>query len=222
MKTIVGYIAVFLAALFGLAALGYLSAAVTSRSLVALAYMAVSGILAVAFLVMSRRLFGGVITSGDYSNIAREAAVLAGLAIVLSKLFPIASWLHNFTSLSNGFMWLSISRSTAPLAMAAIPAFVLLNHGRIWQRLPRSGLWLPMLGLWSIAYLIAYIPHWNWNPVFERFGFTMTDFYMGMNGSYVEDAIRIILTGGVLVALVGVLVNLRPPKESFRVDAEVA
>jgi hypothetical protein len=141
----------------------------------------------------------------------QRAFVLWGLAVLLSLLFPIKLALKE-----SGIDPLALPLAGIDLAgigalIAVLPSLVLCRHARLEERLPRWNLWLALLAPSSVFFLLLHVS-WSRDLV----------------SAYVGEAVRaagalplpvsppLVVQGadlasqlGVLVCVVGVLVNLR-------------
>jgi hypothetical protein len=147
----------------------------------------------------------------------RKASILLGLSVFLPLLFPIATWIRDFPLLSGAYAMMPISsRALASVALAAIPAFVLLHHAKVWQRLPESGLWIFVLAACSLFYIFI---HMEWTGHLVSF---LANGDLGRAKVLVEvrDAADVVAKVGALISLVGVLINLRPSELALGAEME--
>jgi len=149
----------------------------------------------------------------------RKVSILLGLSVFLPLLFPISTWTKDFALLSYVHSMLPIgSRALASVALAAIPALLLLHHGKVWRRLPESGLWIPVLGGCSLVYSFV---HMDWTVDLASLwvnGLIGRAYLIGE----VRHAVEVVAKVGTLISLVGVLTNLRPSGPALEAATEAS
>ena len=140
----------------------------------------------------------------------QRAFVLWGLAVLLSLLFPLKLALQE-----SGVDPLALPLTGIDLAgigalLAVLPSLVLCRHARLVERVPRWNLWLALLAPCSILFLLLHV---SWSRDLVT-GYVVAA--MASAGSLpVAVAPLQVVQGadlasqlGVLVCVVGVLVNL--------------
>ena len=137
----------------------------------------------------------------------RRASVLLGLAVLLSLLFPVRVLLKEggIEPSTVGLAGIDLAGICALVAVA--PALLLARDAELAQRLPRWNPWIVLLALFSLLFLLS---HASWSE--EWAGAWLRD-AIAQGGVQVSDgavlqAVEFSARLGVLVCLVGVLVNL--------------
>jgi hypothetical protein len=138
-----------------------------------------------------------------------RAFVLWGLAVLLSLLFPLKLVVQE-----SGLDPLALPLAGIDLAgvgalLAVLPALALCRHGRLGERIPRWNLWLALLAAFSVLFLLLHV---SWSRDLVT-GYVVDA--MAAGGSLPLPAPLAVVQGvdlasqlGVLVCVVGVLVNL--------------
>jgi len=145
----------------------------------------------------------------------QRAFVLLGMAILLSLLFPLKLALRE-----GGIDPLSLPLNGLDLAgvgalLAVPPSLVLCRHGQLAQRTARWNLWLALLAVFAVVFLLLHV---SWSrelatayvrQAVDAGGLLPVPlpYLTVMSGA--ELASRV----GVLVCMVGVLVNLQAAPE---------
>ena len=140
----------------------------------------------------------------------RKASVLWGLAVLLSLLFPLKTVLRQsgVDPLALQLQGLDLAGLCAVLAM--VPSIVLCRDGQLERRIPSWNVWVVLLALFSVLFLVLHVS-WSLELVTAYVRETIApngsmplpvSYHLVVHGA--ELAARL----GVLVCLVGVLVNL--------------
>lgn len=124
----------------------------------------------------------------------RRGFVLLGLAVLLSLLFPLKALLKDAGVDPQAWSWPALDLAAACALLALLPAYLLCRDSRLAQRIPRWSVWVVLLALCSLLFLALHV---SWS-------LALATAYVGPAVDEVELATRL----GVLVSLVGVLLNL--------------
>lgn len=140
----------------------------------------------------------------------QRASVLAGLAILLSLLFPFRLALEQ-----NGIDPFDLPLAGVDLAglgavAGVLPALALWRHGRLAQRVPRWNAWLAVLALFSLLFLLLHV-HGSRELVAAH----LRDAFApgGTTPLLLLECAELASRLGVLAGMVGVLVNLHAVPE---------
>lgn len=141
----------------------------------------------------------------------QRASVLAGMAILLSLLFPFRLALEQ-----NGIDPFDLPLAGVDLAglgalAGVLPALALWRHGRLAQRIPRWSLWLAVLALFSLIFLLLHV-HGSRELVTAQLHDAMAP-GGGASHLLLLECAELVSRLGVLAGMVGVLVNLRAVPE---------
>lgn len=140
----------------------------------------------------------------------QRASVLAGLAILLSLLFPLRLALEQ-----NGIDPLELRLAGTDLAglgalAGALPAWALWRHGRLAQRIPRWNAWLAVLAVFSLLFLVLHV-HGTRELVAAQLREATGN---GSAHLLLLECADLLSRLGVLAGMVGVLVNLHAVPEA--------
>jgi hypothetical protein len=140
----------------------------------------------------------------------RKASVLWGLAVLLSLLFPLKAVLRQtgVDPLALRLQGLDLAGLCAVLAM--VPAIVLCRDGQLERRIPSWNVWVVLLALFSLLFLLLHV---SWSLAL------VTDYVrevlapggampLPVSHRTVVHGAELAARLGVLVCMVGVLVNL--------------
>lgn len=133
----------------------------------------------------------------------RRASVLLGMAVLLSLVIPLKALLkHSGVDAALGMRDLELVAACVLLAL--LPAFALFHDAQLARRIPRWNIWVAVLAFCSVLFLLLHLP-WTLEmaAVYARQGLPPT-----VPHGAVISAIELAARLGVLVSLVGVLVNL--------------
>ena len=140
----------------------------------------------------------------------RKGFVLWGLAVLLSLLFPLKAVLRQsgVDPLALRLQGLDLAGLCAVLAM--VPAMVLCRDGQLERRIPSWNVWVALLALFSLLFLLLHV---SWS--LELITATVRDAVAPDGAMHLPVSHRVLMHGaelaarlGVLVCMVGVLVNL--------------
>ena len=145
----------------------------------------------------------------------RKASVLLGLAVLLSLLFPVKVVLEQSGVDPLELRLPGIDLAALCAVVALWPAMVLCRHGELERRIPRWNPWLMLLALSSVLFVLLHV---NWSA--ELAIATVRDLLAASAGLPVSLSERGVLRAaelaarvGVLVCVMGVLVNLQATPE---------
>lgn len=139
----------------------------------------------------------------------RRASVLLGLAVLLSVVFPWKDWLAQ--SGAPGFLRLgNADLMVLCVLLAFVPAAILFHDAHLARRIPRWNIWVALLALFSLLFLLLHFP---WTQQLAA-SYAREALPPGLPHRPVLDAVELGARLGVLVSLVGVLVNLDAAPEA--------
>jgi hypothetical protein len=144
-----------------------------------------------------------------------RAFILWGLAVLLSLLFPLKLALRETGVDPLALPLAGIDLAGLGALLAVLPALAMCRHARLDQRLPRWNLWLALLAPLSLAFLLLHVS-WSRDLVTAYVSEAVVP-----NGSLPLPVPPLLLVQGadlasqlgVLVCVVGVLVNLHAVAE---------
>lgn len=136
----------------------------------------------------------------------QRASVLAGLAILLSLLFPLRLALEQ-----NGIDPLELRPAGVDLAglgaiAGVLPAMALWRHGRLRRRIPRWHPWLAVLAVFSLLFVLLHV-HGSRELLTEQLRAALAP-GGGTSHLLLLECAELVSRLGVLAGMVGVLVNL--------------
>lgn len=139
-----------------------------------------------------------------------RASVLAGLAILLSLLFPLRLALEH-----NGIAPIDLPLAGIDLAglgavAGMLPALALWRHGRLAQRIPRWNAWLGVLAVFSLLFVLLHV-HGTRELVAAQLRDALAP--GGTSHLLLLECAELASRLGVLAGMVGVLVNLHAVPE---------
>lgn len=124
----------------------------------------------------------------------RRGFVLLGLAVLLSLLFPLKALLKDAGVDPHAWSLPALDLAAACALLALLPSYLLFRDSRLAQRIPRWSVWVVLLASCTLLFLALHV---SWS-------LALATAHLGAAVEQVELAARL----GVLVSLVGVLLNL--------------
>ena len=138
----------------------------------------------------------------------RRASVLLGLAVLLSVVFPFQGLLAQ--SGAPAFLRLAgTDLMVLCVLLAMVPALALFHDAHLARRIPRWNVWVALLALFSVVFLLL---HFSWS--LQWLAAQVQEALPGRSHRTVLDALELGARLGVLVAVVGVLLNLDAAPEA--------
>lgn len=141
----------------------------------------------------------------------RRTSVLVGLAVLLSLLFPVKALLAQGGVDPLALRPPGMDLAAACALVALLPSFALFRHGRLQERIARWNAWMALLALFSIAFVLLHV---NWTHDFAA-AYVREAIAPGgplplaIRSAWVMDVAELASRLGVLVCVLGVLVNLQ-------------
>lgn len=133
----------------------------------------------------------------------RRASVVLGMAVLLSLVIPLKALLkHSGVDAALGMRELELVAACVLLAL--LPAFALFHDAQLARRIPRWNIWVAVLAFCSVLFLLL---HFTW-PLQLAADYAKQALPPGIPHRTVLAGIELAARLGVLVSLVGVLVNL--------------
>jgi hypothetical protein len=133
----------------------------------------------------------------------RRVSVVLGMAVLLSLVIPLKALLkHSGIDAALGVRDLELV--VASVLLALLPAFALFHDAQLARRIPRWNLWVAVLALCSVLFLLL---HFTWSLELAA-AYAKEALPPTLPHRAVLAAIELAARLGVLVSLVGVLVNL--------------
>lgn len=133
----------------------------------------------------------------------RRASVLLGMAVLLSLVIPLKALLkHSGVDAALGMRDLELVAACVLLAL--LPAFALFHDAQLARRIPRWNIWVAVLAFCSVLFLLL---HFTW-PLELAAAYAKQALPPTIPHRTVLAAIELAARLGVLVSLIGVLVNL--------------
>lgn len=135
----------------------------------------------------------------------RRTSMLLGMAILLSLLFPLKAMLKGSGVDPLALPLLGLDLAAAGALLAIPPAVALDHFGRFEARLLRWNAWLALLAVFSLVFLALHV-HWSLDflTAYARDAIALPFSHLA-----VIDAVDLACQVGVLVCVVGALVNLQ-------------
>ncbi|HEY0824307.1 MAG TPA: hypothetical protein VGD76_11010 [Ramlibacter sp.] len=144
----------------------------------------------------------------------RRASVLLGLAVLLSLVFPLKGLLAQ--SGARAFLGpVGADLMLLCVLLALVPAVGLFHDAHLARRIPRWNVWVALLALSSVVFLLLHFP-WSLELAVS---YAKEALPAGMPHRAILSAAELGARIGVLVSLVGVLVNLDAAPEMDREDS---
>jgi len=141
----------------------------------------------------------------------RKLAILLGLSIVLSLLFPIAQWTHKMPLVMVFTVLPPVDAVFAAVVLFILPAFLLLHLANVWSRIPETGRWVPVLGALSVLYLVI---HMNWiSSVLYPLGYE--------TATTLSEIAEIAVKSGLLISLIATFMSLQPSEQALRAEGDM-
>ena len=146
----------------------------------------------------------------------RKTSVLLGLAVLLSLLFPLRALLQEsgVDPLALQLRYLDLAAVCA--VAAVLPSMALFKHAQLAHRIPRWSVWVALLALCSLVFLALHVS-WSFRFIAINLRETIAPdgpFPLAISHLKLLKAAEFISRLGVLVAAVGVLLNLdAPPRD---------
>lgn len=141
----------------------------------------------------------------------RRASVLLGLAVLLSVVFPLKSLLAQ-SGAPAVFRLANADLMVLCVLLAFVPALALFHDAHLARRIPRWNIWVTLLALFSVLFLLLHLP---WALQLAS-SYAQDALPRGLRPGALLDALELGARLGVLVALVGVLLNLDAAPEEGR------
>lgn len=133
----------------------------------------------------------------------RRASVLLGMAVLLSLVIPLKALLkHSGVDAALGMRDLELVAACVLLAL--LPAFALFHDAQLARRIPRWNIWVAVLAFCSVLFLLLHFT----GPLELAAAYAKQALPPTIPHRTVLAAIELAARLGVLVSLVGVLVNL--------------
>lgn len=140
----------------------------------------------------------------------RRASVLVGLAVLLSLLFPVRAVLEQASVDPLQLQLPGMDLAALCAIVALLPAMALSRLGALDRRTPRWNLWLALLAFCSVLFVLLHV-RWSLDLATG----SVRDLLAASGAPAVVGeaallrAAEIVARIGVLVSVVGVLVNLQ-------------
>ena len=144
----------------------------------------------------------------------RRASVLLGLAVLLSLLFPVGAVLKEGGIEPSALRLPGMDLAALCAVVALLPALLLARDAKLALRVPRWNAWIALLPLFSLLFILLHV---SWSG--ELAGAWLRDAIaegtlpLRVSEATVLRVAELAARLGVLVCLVGVLVNLESVPE---------
>lgn len=135
----------------------------------------------------------------------RRTSMLIGMAILLSLLFPLKALLKGSGVDPRALPLRGFDLAVLGTLAALLPALALDRYGQFQARLLRWNAWLALLAVFSLAFLALHV-HWSLDLVTA---YARDALALPVSHLAVIDAVDLACQVGVLVCVVGALVNLQ-------------
>jgi hypothetical protein len=140
----------------------------------------------------------------------RRASVLLGLAVLLSLLFPVQALLKEGGIEPSTVGLAGIDLAGVCALVAVLPALLLARDANLALRVPRWNPWIALLALFSLLFLLLHV---SWAEelagAWLREAITQGNVPVRVSEHAVLAGAELAARLGVLVCVVGVLVNLQ-------------
>ena len=139
----------------------------------------------------------------------RQSVVLAGLAVLLSLLFPLEPLLRGSGIDPRGWHLPAVDLAALCALAALVPAWFLFHDGRLAQRIPPWSARVALLALCSLLFLLLHVS-WSVDLLVTTAGAALADGLLPpwISQHVLVDALELMARFGVLLSLVGVLLQL--------------
>lgn len=142
----------------------------------------------------------------------RKASVLLGLAVLLSLLFPLKTVLRESGVDPLGLRLPGVDLAGLCAVIAVLPALFLCRDAQIATRIPHWNLWVALLALFSLLFLLLHVS-WSLELLTDLVREAVApggSLPLAVSYTQVMHGAELGARLGVLVSLVGVLINLHP------------